>query len=161
MPNWCDCELAVKAKNKAGVAKLKEFKRWAAGNTEPLSFDAVIPYPTKFRDLDRKAEEAAAAGDTSAKGGYDQGGYQWCVSNWGTKWDADGTMLRETKDGKTLRYNFMSAWSPPTPVIHAMGKKFPELTFTLRYWEGGMGFQGRYVMEGGDNVEDWTGDYHG
>lgn len=74
--------------------------------------------------------------------------------HWGTKWDAnfDGPAVaigREearvslpagqlpSADTTELQYSFLTAWSPPTPVITAAGKRWPTLTFTLRWAEPG------------------------
>jgi hypothetical protein len=48
--------------------------------------------------------------------------YHWCVKNWGTKWNSyDGG-----KEGDNLIY-FNTAWSPPTPVIEALARKYKDV----------------------------------
>jgi hypothetical protein len=37
---------------------------------------------------------------------------------------------------------FDTAWSPPIPVIEKLASMFPDHTFELKYFEGGMGFSG-------------------
>ncbi|PWB71532.1 MAG: hypothetical protein C3F07_13930 [Anaerolineales bacterium] len=37
---------------------------------------------------------------------------------------------------------FDTAWSPPIPVIEKLAAMFPDHTFELKYYEGGMGFSG-------------------
>ncbi|MBV6390956.1 MAG: hypothetical protein KPEEDBHJ_00160 [Anaerolineales bacterium] len=37
---------------------------------------------------------------------------------------------------------FDTAWSPPIPVIAKLASMFPDHTFELKYFEGGMGFSG-------------------
>jgi len=76
--------------------------------------------------------------------------YDWRVKNWGTKWNADcsGSSYQE-KDGKSIYgLSFSTAWSPPEPVIRELAKQYPELLIQLRYYEGGIGFQGRLRLKG-------------
>ena len=78
--------------------------------------------------------------------------YNWNVANWGTKWNCAEVWHDRADDsvveGKTS-YNFDTAWSPASPVIEALAEKFPTLTITHRYCEGGMGFAGEVVYERG------------
>ena len=37
---------------------------------------------------------------------------------------------------------FDTAWSPPIPVIEKLASMFPDHTFELKYFEGGIGFSG-------------------
>lgn len=86
--------------------------------------------------------------------------YEWCHENWGTKWGAcrtDAPVITE----KSAMFTFETAWSPPEPFVRAASKKFPSLTFNLKYWEGGMGFQGQLKMKGGKIIKDVTKDYRG
>lgn len=89
--------------------------------------------------------------------------YDWRVQEWGTKWNADclGSSYQE-KDGKAVYIiSFSTAWSPPEPVIRELAKQYPELLMQLRYYEGGMGFQGRLRLKGDKTIEDRTWDYTG
>jgi hypothetical protein len=42
-----------------------------------------------------------------------------------------------------------------------MSRRFPDLTFTLRYWEGGAAFKGVFKAKGGETIVDKCGDYRG
>ena len=59
------------------------------------------------------------------------------------------------------KITFSTAWAPPIPVIEAMGKKFPGLEFILKYFEGGMGFQGTFVVRDGVVVQNKNEKYTG
>ena len=96
------------------------------------------------------------------KDAYNRGGYDWCIKNWGTKWGLYDIQVTDPEpDAGYLTYIFQTAWSPPGPVIKAMAERFRALTFDLRYYEGGMGFQGHLELWAGNVVSDWTGDYSG
>jgi hypothetical protein len=100
--------------------------------------------------------------DGSAKDGYNRGGYEWCIENWGTKWGLyDIELVEDDSDNGRLEYTFQSAWSPPAPVIQAMSKRFPSLNFALEYFECGGGFMGSCEYEDGQEVSAGEAPYHG
>lgn len=75
--------------------------------------------------------------------------YDWCVKNWGTKWDIEGEGSRLADDHAS--YTFQSAWSPPVEAFVTISKSFPELTFDLEYFESGMSFMGRVEIRDGES----------
>ena len=92
--------------------------------------------------------------------------YDWRVREWGTKWNADCSASsyqeKSGKDDKAVyKISFSTAWSPPEPVIKELANHYPELCIQLRYYEGGMGFQGRLRLKGNKTIEDKTWDYTG
>lgn len=74
--------------------------------------------------------------------------YDWCVANWGTKWDVggDGAEAQDIPGG--LMLSFDSAWSPPIDAFATLVDKFG---FSIRamYYEPGMAFAG--IWEDGDD----------
>jgi hypothetical protein len=91
-----------------------EFKEFMV---DGLDFNKIVPCPNNpFEDLD------------------------WCVDNWGTKWNVDKDQDLNFDNEDTIV--FSTAWNPPIPVIEALAAKFPDLKFTLRYFEGGNFFGG-------------------
>lgn len=88
--------------------------------------------------------------------------YDWSCANWGTKWGIyDAELVGGSSEAGRLEFTFLSAWSPPIPVVAAMSGKFPGLRFELRYYESGAGFQGREVYKGGKCVNSWLKAYKG
>jgi len=183
MPNWCDCDLTISGKEK----DLKRFKKFAKEGKRILSNNKFIPYPQKFEDMSKIAkvrnktreslfkkvreskntEEEKSARDKEinekypyVKDGFNLGGYEWCIKNWGTKWDMSEVNLAD-ETTEQLFYGYQTAWSPNCPVILKMSKLFPKLTFELRYFEGGMGFNGLFECEKGKVLKDEQGDYFG
>ena len=152
MPNWCECSLTIKGEAK----ELKRFKNFAKEGRRILSFNRFVPYPEDFRRRDEEAIEInkkIAEGNLSAglriKDGFNSGGYEWCIANWGIKWDTDDNVSVE-HDDKSLIYQFDTAWSPPIPVVREMSIKFPLFTFALKYHEPGMQFKGKYKVKAGE-----------
>jgi len=96
------------------------------------------------------------------KDGFNSGGYTWCIENWGTKWGiCHAEIDREDYKYGELSYVFDTAWSPCYPVILKMSKMFPKLKFSMRYFEGGMGFNGLFECEKGKEKTMLQGDYFG
>lgn len=57
--------------------------------------------------------------------------YKWRIKNWGTKWNAYGCDDGVQFDGKSLR--FLTAWSPPQPVIAKLATMYPNLDFIHQF----------------------------
>ena len=169
MPNWCENELEVRGTKKA-VAK---FVKYAKGENGIIDFNRFIPYPAKFAELDEKArtwekEHPSESWHNRPKDGYNKGGYRWCIDNWGTKWNAShidsykpNPEDESYKEQGELIFKFDTAWNPPKPVIKKMAKEFPNLEFTLRYFEQGGAFNGLFRMRNGVVADDKTGEYFG
>lgn len=145
-------------------AVVEDVQRAIGGRPVKSVFSAnkVIPYPARFADADRAAETARTA-DLAAwstvKDGYNNGGYEWCMKNWGTKWGTYDAELERTKRG--LTYHFQSAWSPAKPVIAELARRFPRLRFKLRYFDGGAGFQGKAEWAAGKLASESEAAYRG
>lgn len=167
MPNWCDNELTVGGLKDRVGAFMDAVTKDGQLN---LDFNAFVPYPDEYAQQDQVADAAREAWEalpedqrppysTVPKDGYNSGGHEWCTRNWGTKWNV-GPKVREiaapkpTATRKSVRLSFATAWTPPAPVVLAMSRRFPDLTFTLKYWECGMGFRGTYRARQGECLEE-------
>lgn len=171
MPNWTENELYIKGpqadrdafvnKAESHLSGVDMFSGEEYSEVTSLDFNNFVPYPQRFKDQDKKAKahRQKNPNDWSVKDGFNNGGYEWCCNNWGTKWNA--CEITRTENKTSLKYRFDTAWSPPIKVVTAMAHVFPALTFTLKYFEGGMGFQGRYTIKGDEIIEDSNKDYHG
>jgi len=165
MPNWCDNKLVVRGKRTdvAGFAHLIDCLKPSSG-----MFHEFLPMPNELNgtrsppQIVSESEYQEYLNGKEAFGGtpitqqmHDEYvcrfcppiWYSWACHNWGTKWevnmsDCDCYMYR---NGCGYRLLFTTAWSPPIPVIAAMKKRFPNLTFALSYKEDGMGFSGQEV----------------
>lgn len=89
--------------------------------------------------------------------------YDWSIHHWGTKWNtSDGSVgLQPTRSGHRLKFTFRTAWSPPTPVIETLSKRFPKNRFSLRFYERGVGFKGHRRYENGRLTHKSESNYHG
>jgi hypothetical protein len=84
----------------------------------------------------------------------------WCVVNWGTKWGFCDVERRISTDLLSVYYHFNTAWSPAVSLVKKLGEIFPDLDFTYKFWESGVGFSGKLKMSDGKVIEeDWNGEY--
>ena len=137
MPNWCSNAIYVKGP-KVSLDALENLLK--TGETE-FDFNLFLPYPQEFKVLPDE--------------GHNQGGYDWCVENWGTKWNASDPS-REHPNYNTYDYIaiwFESAWSPPLGVVQAMSKKFQDLLISIEYEERGNALAGFSTFKNGVEVE--------
>lgn len=87
---------------------------------EVIDFAKIVPQPDNlFTDNlgSKEREQCAREGRPNW--------YDWQCDNWGTKWNAYSQSLLE-RDTYTVKIQFDTAWSPPTPVIEALEKLIEE-----------------------------------
>ena len=160
MPNHCSQDLYVYGPEES----IKVFMAFAQEGDNVLSANKFIPYPEKYRVMDEAAAIARKNKDWSVKDGFNSGGYEWCLENWGTKWGIyNADVVKEKFKGKRsqVNYIFNSAWSPANLIIHAMSERYPELRFKLKYYESGTGYKGVYEVQGGTIIKDEESNYKG
>ena len=137
MPNNCENTLHVFGKPK-DVEKAFSYM----GTPEyPLNFNRIIPYPKEFAERDKEFRELGWAGveakyGKGAKDGYNSGGYEWSVNNWGTKWNAYDVVRKDNT------ITFETAWSPPLPIISKIHADNPNVMLRFEYKEPGVEFGG-------------------
>jgi hypothetical protein len=153
MPNWCDNSLILSHTDKDMIKRaVKAFKKGEFLNE-------FIPVPTalsetiagSYGDDDKQAALEAATEYNRATYGYGNW-YDFCIGEWGTKWDVgggDGSV--DQLDANSVRFIFQSAWSPPTDAY----RKLEDLGFTIeaKYYEPGAAFVGWFI-DGSDETYD-------
>ena len=139
MPNWCLNKLTVSHTDKAAM------DRFVAAYNKGKLCDEFLPVP--------RTEDGELIIDQTHPDYW----YDWCVNNWGTKWDVgadEGTEKEERyglkatvvpwSDKNTIEAScsFDSAWAPPVGLY----EKLVELGYDVHasYFEPGMGFCGVY-----------------
>jgi hypothetical protein len=129
MPNWCENTLTVEGEPQI----LRLFKERAKGKETALALAKLHPMP-------KELENTVSPGDNP-------NWYDWCVDNWGTKWDVEAKLIYE--DEESLEYFFISAWSPPVAWLKKVARDYPKLRFRLKYEEQNIGFMGIAKAEKG------------
>ena len=156
MPNWCNNTVTISHTDPAMIERVRE-----AFNKGAL-LQEFIPVPKELMETvsgsvpegaERDAHEAQMATNRATHGYKDW--YDWCVNEWGTKWDvgADGQPAIDN-DTNTLVLNFDSAWAPP---IQAYEKLFyMGFKILAYYYEPGMAFAGIFE-DGQDEYYEYGG----
>lgn len=148
MPNWCSNTVEIYHKDPAMLERVRK------GFNEGALLAEFMPVPEDLQitagflgdtEEQRKLELQEQA--NIKKYGY-KNWYDWCVANWGTKWDVggDGYEAQDIEGG--LMLTFDSAWSPP---CDAYARLIEEFGFEIRamYYEPGMAFAG--IWDNGDD----------
>ena len=154
MPNWCNNYLELEHDDPEMITRAR--KAYADGKL----LAEFIPVPESLHivagrvgdgDEQKKLEEDTARNiEVHGYGNW----YDYCVNEWGTKWDVGGDGgIADADNPNSTKMSFDSAWAPP---IQAMDK-FEALGFKVKlvYWESGMCFCGVYE-DGHDDYLDYT-----
>jgi len=123
MPNWCNNSVTINAPKPV----IDEIKRILSSEDEGL-LNWMRPLPE-----DQK-----------------ENWYDWCVSNWGTKWDIHEAFVGDDTEEDSIQFSFDSAWAPPTKAYERLEEQ--GFAVSAMYYEPGMAFAGRY--------EDGCDDYY-
>lgn len=76
--------------------------------------------------------------------------YDWCVNNWGTKWNAYDFMQIDSNS-----ISFQTAWSTPENIIRALSQKYPSLQFEVKFADENFGYNvGEYTYENGEIIKE-------
>jgi hypothetical protein len=153
MPNWCNNTITISHDDMAMM------KRVVKGYNQNKLLDEFIPIPLelkegamnsselmKIRNWEYKKELDKVREELNRKYFGYKDWYDYCVSEWGTKWDigrdsAPTMLMKDIKD-KTVTFDFDSAWSFPSSAY----EKLVDMGFSITayYFEGGMGFCGMW-----------------
>jgi hypothetical protein len=158
MPNWCNNTLELQHEDPTMIERAK--KAFAEGKF----LEEFIPVPQSLHivagrvgdDTDPKQIELEAQEKANLEAHGYATWYDYCVNEWGTKWDVGGDDYNEPQQDSPnkITMSFDSAWAPPTAAMD----KFMDLGFSVRlyYYESGMCFAGIYD-ENGDDYYDLSG----
>ena len=146
MPNYCSNMITLTHADPAMIKRAKE--AFANGNF----LQEFVPVPEELLEEggesyggpDAKKYDAIRA-KNKAKFGYNSW-YDWCIGEWGTKWDVgNGQGINTWDDHEFIAY-FDSAWSPPVAAY----EKLEEQGFSIyaTWYEPGSAFAGIYDEHG-------------
>ena len=149
MPNWCDNTVELYHEDPKMIDRAVD----ALNRGEFLQ--EFIPVPESLQivagrvgddtdEAQKKLEEDTAR--NLATHGYGNW-YDYCVNEWGTKWDVGHEGAQTRDDANRVTATFESAWAPPTNAY----EKLLDLGFEVRayYYEPGMAFAG--IWDNGDD----------
>jgi hypothetical protein len=138
MPNWCANHAIFSHEDESQVNRLVE-----AFNKSEF-FQTFRPMPDELKDTVSPGEvNPALVAKYGASNWYD-----WCIQNWGCKWDTQTEDGSAERDGLSVTMNFDTAWSPPIIFYDFMAEQ--GWTIEAYYFEPGMSFCGTWDTETGD-----------
>jgi hypothetical protein len=173
MPNWVTNQLTISGTPKEVENFIRNAKTIDDEQEILLSFNKFWPCPPELQDISHPVtiitnkeykDNGPAKGITKKmqnelikKYGFDNW-YDWQLANWGTKWDCDVTGEWKIASIGAFIMNgtleFLTAWSPPSQAFIHISKRFPKLTFILKFVEPGMCFAGSETYQKGENIEN-------
>lgn len=147
MPNWCANYLSVSHTDPA------ELDRVRSAVQEQRLFDTFVPIPMSLRitsghlgDAEEQAKLEILQDANQTEHGY-RDWYDFCVNEWGTKWDASSITVNTDSD-QLIELIFDTAWSPPVAWYDKMVEQGFEIS--AYYYEPGCAFVGHWD-NGADN----------
>jgi hypothetical protein len=162
MPNWCANSLKLVATTPDSEKKLteivQELARAKTAGENPVIFGLIKPVPEALMitagylgDTVEQAALVAKEKENLKTYGY-KNWYDFCIGEWGTKWDAKTEYDESyTIEGNQLTIFFDTAWSPPMQIYYALEEMGFEVEAT--YVEQGVGYIG-YYSNGEDHCEE-------
>ena len=140
MPNWCTNTIKIVG----DVETLSQLKSVIEAGTGLLQ--AIAPMPAEL-------EGTTAPSDSP-------NWYDWCLANWGTKWDPEVHLeFTDNGDGTAIIEGwFDTAWGPPIEAMNTLAGDWDSCFIELFYEEGGMCFVGYWDSEGADDHYEY-GDF--
>ena len=146
MPNWCSNEVSIIAENEEGTEELKQFIKDCfteeeEGDEKPLlDFEKVIPYPDSAPPKYPQAINIEEQMKHPFSKWYNDFGYDWCIENWGTKWNACEQV--NVLGDEEIDLDFQTAWSPPQGIYKKIQTRLPNCSISWFYREDGMQLSG-------------------
>ena len=158
MPNHCVNFLEITDEENSNIKPVLK----AIRGDGLIDFSKIIPYPQEYAELDRVAQvyEKEHGFQGKPTDGYNSGGYEWCIANWGTKWNAYKIEVVERDDYRIV-IKFETAWSAPRPVIEKLASMFPQYSFNHEWYERGMAFCGSAQYYEGELKYESESEYYG
>jgi hypothetical protein len=146
MPNWCGNTLTLTHEDPAMIRRAVE------AFEEGRFLAEFIPVPEELNivsgrvsDPEEQAKLEAQEAANKEKYGYATW-YDFCVREWGTKWDVGDSQGIQDVDTNDLIVYFDSAWSPPIAAYDTLTNQ--GFTVYATWYEPGSAFAGIYDEHG-------------
>lgn len=177
MPNWCEMEVTIQGDKETleqivakGAEGTYEDLGW---NSETRTYETIGILPNKFSfnnfspvpkfnpEGEGSLESVMKAINLGKRGEYDNS-YDWCVANWGTKWDLDQQQVFVSTVHKLIGETYQvfitgnTAWSPALPLFETISEQFPTVKIIYKYVEEGNSFMGRAEIENGEIDDQYS-----
>ena len=187
MPNHCNNTLGIIGLTK-DVESFFNLVKVESNDVDNVDFEilnGLIPMPKELEGTKKDYEPESKNEDLIKKYGADNW-YDWCNTNWGTKWgdyetQSDGiehiseykypvledgskdyeNSFKELTGESSLQFSYDTAWGPGAEELaNAICKQFPTLRGFISYEEPGMCFAGNLVFQNGKIISDDSWETH-
>lgn len=153
MPNWCDNTITITGDDDE-LVRLWEIIR-PEGEVKHVHLTNAFPCPEELKNtvsgfLPENDPGYATWREQQESNRVKYGHadwYDWCVANWGTKWEPDFDLVDDDIGRMVLRGD--SAWSPPIELVQEVSRRY-RLTFRMVWSELGCDFVGAAVIRNGE-----------
>ena len=142
MPNWCSVNIEIVGP----TAQLSELQEIVNSDADAPFLQTICPAPS-----------------------HDDYTYDWCVENWGTKWDIQGSDcsggLEELATAHPVLQSKLTmatatAWSPPLEALKTFQEANPGVIVKCWYYEPGMDFAGIWKQSDDESEDVYIDDLH-
>lgn len=171
MPNWCSNTVEICATEVDGG--IIQFAKDVRSENSEFDFNKILPRPVDLDGICTGGREIAGQHYNMWRDDADgnpvpitsdeqdrliaQYGaanwYDWSIANWGTKWSPDSDVIVNIHDDDFIRYEFDTAWSPPSGIYRILVDRYPDLIISWLYNEPGAGFAGYLQSEDRHHVD--------
>jgi hypothetical protein len=156
MPNWCNNTVEIYHDDPAMIERARKAFNDAKFLNEFVPVPEALQIVSGRVGADDNPEQIKLQEQTMhnlSTYGYATW-YDYCVNEWGTKWDVGGDGYEAQDIPSGLMLTFESAWAPPVAAYD----KLEAQGFRIRamYYEPGMGFAGVYE-DGHDHYYEYGG----
>ena len=139
MPNHISNKLTLNCDSETATKVFAELSSEGEdGQPMLIDFNKLVQYPKRYADADKVRNDWEKANpkdwSNAPRDGYNQGGYEWCRDNWGTKWNA---YSQQRINDNSI--SFDTAWNTPTLIFEAISAKFPDVAFSVEYADEDIG----------------------
>ena len=174
MPNWCRNHLYIQGDQRQRLLLLEQVGYFSVEG-RILDFESIIPYPGEYFEaiggqfVKSLPDEKKTGFWNAYSAGYNNGGYYWCITNWGTKWNSYDVQYLYDAVRDTIIVIFDTAWGPPQPIFAKLSEQYPMLQIEAHWFEQGMAFMGGQLLspsyfaecEIDPSIAVWSGSYRG
>jgi hypothetical protein len=143
MPNWCDTEVKITFGNET------DYKNFLTQADATDNIDHV--YSDKYEMFDKFITTPA---DLLAGEGW----WQWRIDNWGTKWNPSVRDFERLDTENKVVLSLDTAWAPPIEFFDKFSQLYPTANIQIIYYEPGMNFCGRAVIQNGKVSDRYIND---
>lgn len=148
MPNWCANEVKITFGNET---EYKSFLTQVDAIDDNDHVNVNKYYSKEYELFDKFVPTPADL----LRG---EGWWQWRINNWGTKWNPTVCDFQKVDTENKVVLSLDTAWAPPIEFFDKLSQLYPTTNIEIIYYEPGMNFCGRAVIQNGNVADRYIND---